>query len=314
MTLHLLIFGLGYSGSAIAGAAQAAGYRVSGTGGRARTVAGVELVDFTAALPALATATHLLSTVPPDAAGVDPVLARYAEAIRAAQGLRWLGYLSSTGVYGDRGGGWVDEDTPPRPGSERARRRLAAETAWCTAAAGRRLDIFRLAGIYGPGRSAFDDLRAGRARRIDRPGHAFGRIHRDDIVAAALVAMAQANISAGATLGPDISARATLDADTSAGPAPGEAARILNLADDCPAESAAVVAEAARLLGVPPPPLLPFTAAAPSMSPMARSFWAENRKVASAQTQAALGLTWQYPSYLEGLRAILAEERGERRP
>ena len=141
-----------------------------------------------------------------------------------------------------------------------------------------------MAGIYGPGRSAFDDLRAGQARRVLKPGHLFGRIHRDDIAAAVLAAMGQDR-------------------------PPG--ARILNLADDEPAASADVVAEATRLLGVPPLPLIPFEDALPGMSAMGRSFWAENRRVRSAKTQAALGLRWAYPTYREGLRAILQQEAGE---
>ncbi len=269
--LNLVVFGPGYCGAAIAVAARQAGHAVAtvGRGGEAD----------------LAAATHVLSTVPPDESG-DPVLARHGAAIAAAPALRWIGYLSTTGVYGDRGGGWVDEATPPAPGAERSRRRLAAEQAWIAAAGGRALDIFRLAGIYGPGRSAFDDLRAGRARRIDKPGHSFGRIHRDDIVAAVLAAMAQ---------------------DTPPG------VRILNLSDDAPAESAAVIAEAALLLGVPAPPLVPFDEAWAAMSPMARSFWAEDRKVDSRATKAALGIAWRYPSYREGLRAILADDFPERR-
>jgi nucleoside-diphosphate-sugar epimerase len=192
--------------------------------------------------------------------------------------------LSTTGVYGDRGGGWVDEDTPPAPSSERSRRRLAAEQAWSRFAGRYAVDIFRVAGIYGPGRSAIDDLRAGRARRVLKPGHAFGRIHRDDIARAVLAAAVQPR-------------------------PPG--VRILNLADDEPAESAAVIEEAARLLGVEPPPTLPFAEAAPLMTPMAMSFWAENRKVSSAQTKAALGIAWRYPSYREGLRAILSDARAD---
>jgi nucleoside-diphosphate-sugar epimerase len=268
---RLVVFGPGYCGTAIADAARRAGYAVA-------TVA-------RAGQATLADATHALSTVPPDEAG-DPILHRFGPAIAAAPALRWIGYLSTTGVYGDRGGAWVDEATEPAPGADRSRRRLAAEQAWRQAAAGRALDIFRLAGIYGPGRSAFDDLRAGRARRIDRPGHSFGRIHRDDIVAAVLAAMAQ---------------------DRPAGP------RILNLSDDEPAESAAVIAEAARLLGQDPPPLVPFDQAWATMSPMARSFWAEDRKVGSEATKAALGIAWRYPSYREGLRAILAEDLPQRR-
>jgi nucleoside-diphosphate-sugar epimerase len=170
----------------------------------------------------------------------------------------------------------------PRRACARGQRRVAAEQAWCAAARGRAVDLFRLAGIYGPGRSVFDDLLAGRARRVAKPGHAFGRIHRDDIAGAVLAAAGQE-------------------------PAPG--VRVFNLTDDEPAESAEVIAEAARLLGLPPLPLIPFDVAAPGMSPMARSFWADNRKVASRVTQQMLGRAWRYPTYREGLRAILAEER-----
>lgn len=282
----LLVFGLGYCGRAVGRAAQAAGFSVIGTGrspGERHSSAGIAVVEFAAAGPAIGSATHLLATAPPDEAG-DPVLARFGDEIAEAPRLRWIGYLSTTGVYGDRAGEWVDEDTPPAPGSARTRRRLAAEADWSTARGACAVDLFRLAGIYGPGRSALDDLRAGTARRIAKPGHAFGRIHRHDIAQAVLAAMRQA-------------------------PLPGR--RVLNLADDTPEETARVVEEAARLLGVEPPPAIPFDEAWARMSPMARSFWAENRKVASRKTQAALGIAWRYPSYREGLRAILVEERGE---
>jgi nucleoside-diphosphate-sugar epimerase len=269
---RLLIFGLGYVGSALAQAAAAAGFVVDGA---SRTT------DIGEILPK---ATHLLSTAPPDEHG-DPVLSRHAVAIAAAPRLRWIGYLSTTGVYGDRNGAWVDETAEPAPMSDRGRRRLAAEAAWRRLADRRAVDLFRLAGIYGPGRSAFDGLRAGTARRVIRPGHAFGRIHRDDIVRAVIAAMRQ---------------------DRAAG------ARVLNVTDDEPAESAAVVEEAARLLGVVPPEPVAFADAIVSMSPMARGFWAENRKVSSQRTQQALGLRWRYPSYREGLRAVLAEERDQR--
>jgi nucleoside-diphosphate-sugar epimerase len=283
--MRLLVFGLGYTGGAIARFATAAGVATIGTvrGAVARLDDCIVRIDVADAANAIAQATHVLSTVPPNAAG-DPVLARYAPALAAAPRLRWIGYLSTTGVYGDRAGGWVDETTEPAPTSDRGRRRLAVEAGWRALADRRAVDLFRLAGIYGPGRSAFDDLRAGTARRVLRPGHAFGRIHRDDIVAAVRAAMRQDR-------------------------PPG--ARVLNLADDEPAESAAVVAEAARLLGVAPPELIPFERAWPVMSPMARSFWAENRKVACALTRQMLGLRWRYPTYREGLRAILAEETGQ---
>jgi nucleoside-diphosphate-sugar epimerase len=275
---RLLIFGLGYCGSAVAAAGAAAGFSVVGTtrGGDAGSV------RFDAAEAAIGAATHVLITAGPDEAG-DPVLGRYGGAIAGAPALKWVGYLSSTVVYGDRGGGWVDEDTPVAPSQERGRRRVAAEVAWSGFADRCAVDIFRLAGIYGPGRSAFDELLAGRARRMDKPGHRFGRIHREDIASAVVAAMRQDRLAGR---------------------------RVLNLADDEPAESAVVVGEAAMLLGVAAPPLVAFADALPAMSPMARSFWAENRQVANAKTKAALGIAWRYPTYREGLRAILAEQRG----
>ena len=282
MTPHLLIFGLGYTGRAVALAALRAGFAVTATYRRPITNApeDVILIPAGAAGEAIAGATHLLTTAAPDEAG-DPVLAHDRDALATAQHLRWIGYFSTTGVYGDRDGAWVDESTPPAPGSPRTRRRAEAEQGWAAIAAGKRLDIFRIAGIYGPGRSAFDDLRGGTARRTEKPGHAFGRIHRDDIAAATLAAMRQDR-------------------------PPG--VRVLNLADDEPAESARVVEEAAQLLGMTPPPLVPFAEAARTMSPMALSFWAENRRVSSTATKAALGIAWRYPTYREGLRAILNDE------
>jgi len=287
---HLLVFGLGYTGAAIAATAAAAGLRVSVTSrDPAHRVppAGVRLLAFAEAGPALADVTHVLATAPPQEAAGDPVLAAYGPALAAAPALRWVGYLSSTGVYGDRGGGWVDEATPPAPGQARGRRRLAAERAWAALAGHAAVDLLRLGGIYGPGRSPFDDLSAGRARRIVRPGQVFSRIHRDDIVRAVLAALAQPR-------------------------PPG--LRVLNLVDDEPVETAAVIEEAARLLGVPPPPALPFEAAALGMSAMALSFWSENRRVGCARTRQALGISWRYPTYREGLRAILAEQRADGAP
>jgi nucleoside-diphosphate-sugar epimerase len=278
----LLIFGLGYCGRAVAAAARAAGYSVVGT---TRT-GGNGAILFANAAPRLAEATHILITAAPEENGGDPTLARYRAEITAAPKLRWIGYLSSTGVYGDREGEWVDETTPARPASPRTERRVAAERLWQDFAASHAVDLFRLAGIYGPGRSVFDDLRAGRARRIIKPGQVFSRIHRDDIADAVLAAMTNA---------------------------PARGTRVFNLADDEPAASAAVIEEAARLLGLPPPPAIPFAAAAPTMSAMALSFWAENRRVRSEISKGALGLAWRYPSYREGLAAILAEETAEGR-
>ncbi len=281
----LLIFGLGYCGSAIAAEAVSAGYRVIATS-RApdgkRPPTGVELIAFDSAQAAIAAATHVLETAAPDQHG-DPALARYAAELGAAP-LRWAGMLSTTGVYGDRGGGWVDETTPPAPTGPRGAKRLEAEQQWRAAFERCAVDLFRVAGIYGPGRSPFAEIRAGKGRRVDKPGHRFGRIHRDDIVTAVLAAMGQSR---------------------------GAGARVLNLNDDLPVESAEATAEAARLIGLPAPPLVPFEDALRDMSPMGASFWAENRQVASRITQAALGIAWRYPTYREGLRAILEQERGE---
>lgn len=289
-SIILLIGGLGYSGTAVARAAAMAGWRVAGTirdpAAAALPPPGVATVPFADAGAAIAEATHLLLTAPPGEAG-DPVLAAHGAAVRAAPRLRWIGYLSTTGVYGDRGGAWVEETTPPAPAQPRTRRRVEAERAWAGFADRLAVDLLRAGGIYGPGRSAFDELRAGTARRILRPGHAFSRIHRDDIALAVLAAIRTA---------------------------PPRGLRVLHLVDDEPAESAVVMEEAARLLGLPAPPAVPFEEAARSMSPMALSFWAERRRVANAATKAALGIAWRYPTYREGLRAILAEERSEGPP
>ncbi|MCX7375302.1 MAG: SDR family oxidoreductase [Alphaproteobacteria bacterium] len=277
--MHLVIFGLGYSGAAVARLAVAQGIRVTATSrdpARVAGPAGVEVLAFGDALPA--GVTHVLATAPPGAMG-DPVLQSYGAALASCEELRWVGYVSTTGVYGDRGGDWVDETSPVSPGQERSRRRVAAERAWGDLASRLAVDLFRTAGIYGPGRSALDEVRAGRARRVVKPGHAFGRVHVEDIAGAVLAAARQ-----GAPAG----------------------VRVLHLADDVPAETAEVVAEAARLLGVELPPAVPFEQAVLAMSEMGRSFWAENRRVASARTQEMLGYRWRYPSYREGLRTILA--------
>lgn len=278
---HLLVFGLGYSASAVAEGALQAGYRVTGTSRRADATApaGVRLIHPDAAADLLDEATHWLAGAPPGQEG-DPILALLGDRMRASRP-DWIGYFSTTGVYGDRDGGWVDETTEPAPTGPRGTRRLDAERAWDALArdTGSRLDLLRIAGIYGPHRSVFDALRDGSSRRVVAPGHAFGRIHRDDIAGATLAAMAA-----------------------------GPMRRVLNLSDDLPAESAVVITEAARLLGMAPPPEVPLDQALAAMSPMGRSFWAENRKVAGRLTQEALQRPWTYPTYREGLAAILAAE------
>ena len=282
MTGRLFVFGLGYSGLEIAKLARAAGWPVAGTvrdadKARQYTAEGIEthLFDGTTAPAAgmLADASHVLCTIAPGAAG-DPVLTVSAPLLRDA---RWFGYLSTTGVYGDHGGGWVDETTPATPGQPRGVARLAAERAWQAIGleAGAIVDIFRLPGIYGPGRSAIDQVTAGQARRIDKSGQVFSRIHVADIAATVLAAMTR--------------------------PSPGA---IYNVADDLPTPSSEVIAYACELLAQPMPPLLPWAEVAPTLSAMARSFYDENRRVRNDRIKQELGVTLRYPTYREGLRAI----------
>jgi nucleoside-diphosphate-sugar epimerase len=282
---RLFAFGLGYSALALARALQAEGWRIAGTTRSADKRAelatqGIEAHLFERARPladveaALAGTTHLLSSIPPDEAG-DPVLERHRADLERCRTLVWAGYLSTTGVYGDQGGAWVDETTPVAPTLARSRRRVAAEGHWL--ASGLPVHVFRLAGIYGPGRSALDAVRAGTARRIVKPGQTFGRIHVDDIVQVLRASIARPN--------------------------PGA---IYNLADDQPAAPADVVAHAARLLGVPPPPAIPFEQA--ELSPMAQSFYSDHRRVSNARIKEDLGVVLRFPDYRAGLRAILAQE------
>ncbi len=277
----LACFGLGYTARAWLPKLLAAGWRVRATGRGEKRLAeiaalGAEPVPF-GAPEALDGATHVLSSAPPGDSG-DPALAAYGPALAALRGAAWIGYLSATSVYGDRGGGEADEETPIAPASRRGRRRAAAEAGWL--ALGGPAHVFRLSGIYGPGRSAFDRIRAGAARRIDKPGHKFSRIHAAD-AAAALAASAAA-------------------------PEPGA---IYNLCDDEPAASADVIAHACALLGRAPPPLVPFAEAVRAMPPLAREFWADDRRVSNARMKRLLGRPLRYPTYREGLAAILAAER-----
>jgi nucleoside-diphosphate-sugar epimerase len=272
MTDRLFIFGLGYSGLEIAKLATAAGWHVAGTVTGADKAArlaaqGIETHVFDGTAPVTADASHVLCTIAPGAAG-DPALRTCTDLLRRA---RWLGYLSTTGVYGDHGGGWVDETTPATPGQARSVERLAAERHWQAMGA----TIFRLPGIYGPGRSAIDQVKAGTARRIDKPGQFFSRVHVADIAAAVLAAMARPSCGA-----------------------------VYNVVDDLPAANSDVVAFAFELLGLPVPPAIPWDEIAPTMSAMARSFYGENRRVRNDLVKNELGLTLRYPTYREGLRAI----------
>lgn len=266
----LLIFGLGYTAGRIAVQARAAGFTVVATR-RHAAADSLAFDDQTAVGHALAGATHILSSVPPGPDGTDPVLARYGGQLRAGPA-GWIGYLSSTGVYGDTGGAWVDESAPIGTGRRDAR--SAADLGWQQLS--ERSHVFRLPGIYGPDRSQLNRLREGRASRIDLPGHMFSRIHVDDIVQAIMAAM-----------------RA---------PRPG----VYNIADDEPAPGRMVTEYACDLLGLPYPPLQSLEQS--GLSPAARAFYDECRRVANIKMKRDLGIRLRYPSYREGLRACLEEE------
>jgi nucleoside-diphosphate-sugar epimerase len=283
---HLFCFGLGYSALALADILLPRGWRISGTCRSPEKAARLAARGITphlfdrghpvSDLPAhLASVTHLLSSVPPDAQG-DPVLDLHGETLNKLRHFAWTGYLSTTGVYGDRQGGWADEESPLQPSGERGARRLAAEQAWLrlTPAA----HLFRLAGIYGPGSSALDTVRAGRARRVVKPGQVFSRIHVEDI----------AQILA-----------ASIDR-----PSPG---RAYNVCDDDAASPSDVVLYACQLLGVAPPPLIDYAEA--DLSPMARSFYDDNKRVHNDRIKQELGVSLKYPNYRLGLSAILAREQ-----
>lgn len=282
----LLSLGHGYSAQALARLLMPQGWRIIGTtrdaGGVARLQAmGVEplLWPGESLGPALARATHILSSIAPGPAG-DPVLARHAAEIAAAPA-RWVGYLSTTGVYGDHAGGWVDETTPLTPGTDRGRQRVLAESEW--QALGLPLHIFRLAGIYGPGRGPFEKVRDGTARRIIKPGQVFSRVHVDDI----------AQVLEASIQHPD----------------PGA---IYNVCDDDPAPPEDVIGHAATLLGLPLPPAIAHDAA--DMTPMARSFYAESKRVRNDKIKADLGITLIHPDYRAGLVALLAADKGSITP
>ena len=265
--MNLLVLGLGYCATHFANAVKARGGRVTAV--RSRAAPGVLTLESPALIDAIANATHILSSVPPDGAGGDPVLAKHRELLEKAPA-GWVGYLSSTGVYGDTGGAWVDEGAPLQG---RRAGRLAADLDW--QALHPQVRVFRLPGIYGPGRSALDRLCAGPVARIDLPGHVFSRVHVDDITGAML-------------------------ASTDRG-APG----IYNLCDDEPAPGEAVTAFAARLLGQTPPPLQSLADA--KLSIMGRAFYGECRRVADGKMTRVMGHMLRYPDYRKGLADCLEE-------
>lgn len=279
---HLFCFGLGYSAERVAQILKARGWTISGTSRTRDGAARIKALGYNAYVfdgsdagndvgDALSRATHVLLSIPPDAEG-DVALRMFGRDMAASPALKWIGYFSTVGVYGDAGGGWVDEETEAVPGSPRGKRRLAAENAWMAlgAESGKRVSVLRLPGIYGPGRSVIDDVRDGSARRIVKPGQVFNRIHVDDIAAAVVGAIDKA---------PDI--------------------RVYNVTDDEPAPPQDVVAYAAELLGVAAPPDLDFATA--NLTAMARSFYSESKRVANARMKKELGISLQFPTYREGL-------------
>jgi hypothetical protein len=280
--MRLFCFGYGYTAEALARKLSPRLTAVAGTRTNPKEAAdaGARLAAYKGDGPAagvrslLAGTTHMLVSIPPDLQG-DPVLRDFADDIAAIPDLAWIGYLSTVGVYGDAKGAWVDEESPVRPLTERSLRRTEAERAWLDfgTGTGRRVEVFRLAGIYGPGRSVIDTLRAGTARRIVKPGQVFNRIHVDDI----------ARVLAAA-----------IERDTGH--------RVFNVSDDEPAPPEDVVAYAAELLGLPVPPTVGIEEA--GLSGMAASFWSECKRVRNDRIRRGLEVELLYPTYREGLRAL----------
>ncbi len=261
---RIIIFGLGYSAKFIAAALEARGWEVLSTG-RSGTLS---FDDEGSVRLALSDASHVLSSVPPSGEGLDPALERYGAALND----KWLGYLSSTGVYGDCGGAWVDESAQvigSGPGKGRRTARAECDAEWLERGA----RVFRLPGIYGPGRSALERVREGKAHRIAIPDQVFSRVHVDDIAAGVLAGL---NALAGA----------------------------YNLADDLPCSQNVVIEEACRLLGIAQPPMQSLAEA--NLSPKARAFYAENRRVANGKAKRLLGWAPRYPDFAAGLRALRA--------
>lgn len=289
----LFCFGFGYTAGFLAPAVQELGWKVSGTTTdpdkkQLLASAGVNVELFDANHPltdpyeTLSGVTHLLLSVPPGPDG-DIVFDIHGNDIAALPNLEWVGYLSTTGVYGNHDGNWVDENTPPAPDTRRGEIRVIAEQEWQGLVYTHELPlhIFRLSGIYGPGRSAIDAVRAGTARRIDKKDHVFNRIHIDDITQALLASMQ--NPKTGA---------------------------IYNLSDDCPSSSCDVITFACNLLGMDPPPLIPFEGA--EMAPIVRSFYKDNKRVRNDKLKQDLDVTLKYPDFRAGLQACLLQ--GEHLP
>ncbi len=287
-TPHLFCFGLGFTARAMAKAALAEGWRITATQRPAESLPpppdGVSVVAFDRTNPLkpniLVDVTHLLSSVPPDSDGDSVIDWHFFDLARLEQ-LTWAGYLSTTGVYGDTQGAWVDESAPCAPSSERGTRRVVAEDRWLDLwhGFGLPVHVFRLAGIYGPGRNPLVQAARGEARRIVKPGQLFSRIHRDDIVTTLRASMAR--------------------------PDPGA---VYNVCDDRPAPADEVITYACELLGITPPPAISYDDA--ELSGMARSFYADNRRVRNERIKAELGVSLAYPDYEAGLRALAAAGEG----
>ncbi|MBZ0262914.1 MAG: SDR family oxidoreductase [Hyphomicrobiales bacterium] len=278
---HLLCFGFGFSARALAARLDKREWKVSATSRDAEGIAAIEAQGFhgllfDSTLQIGPDVTHLLISAPPGEHG-DPVLRLFqAQLQELSKSLKWVGYLSTTGVYGDRGGDWVDEESPLEPTTSRGQRRLEAERSWLRLYRefGLPVHLFRLAGIYGPGRNQLLTVRDGSARRIIKPGQIFSRIHVEDIAGVLAASIAKPN--------------------------PG---RAYNVCDDEPCPPQEVVAYAADLLGLPLPPETPFEEA--ELSPMAKSFYAESKRVSNRRIKAELNYRLIYPNYREGLRALL---------
>jgi nucleoside-diphosphate-sugar epimerase len=275
---HILFFGFGFSAQALAKRLPPSEWKITGTSRTLQGAAAIARSGHTGlvfeemdSIPA--DVTHVVSSVPPDANG-DPVLRKLgAEIEQRAHQFKWVAYLSTTGVYGDHDGGWVDEDTPLTPNTERGQRRLDAENAWLNLHA-LPLHVFRLAGIYGPGRNALENVKDGSAKRVIRKGQIFSRIHVDDIAGVLLASMQR--------------------------PHPG---RAYNVADDEPCPPQDVITYAAELLNMEPPPEVAFEHA--NLSPMARSFYMDSKRVSNARVKTELGYEFRHPNYRVGLQSLL---------
>jgi nucleoside-diphosphate-sugar epimerase len=278
---HFLCFGFGFSARTFTAQLDKRIWKISATSRDAEGIAEIEAqgfqgLPFDSTLQIAPDVTHLLISAPPDEHG-DPVLRMFpAQLQKHSKNLKWVGYLSTTGVYGDRSGDWVDEESPLEPTTERGQRRLEAERSWLKLHTdfGMPVHLFRLAGIYGPGRNQLLNVREGSAKRIIKPGQIFSRIHVEDIAGVLAASVAKPHPS-----------------------------RAYNVCDDEPCPPQEVVAYAANLLGLPLPPEISFADA--ELSPMAKSFYADSKRVSNKRIKTELGYKLLYPNYRDGLRALL---------